>query len=383
MGRFPKILAVSVVVLASILFVSCSKGGDQNVFSLSGGIKASLVDDGNYGFVLRIEGSGAVAGFVSPDEAPWYKVSGRITAIDIPEGITGIGDNCFPACVYLKSVILPVSVTKVGSNAFSGRTAVCAYGAVDAPEGQEVYMYSEDKPSDGGSYWRLKDGKVDLWDQTKVLFIGNSFTYYNDMDETVARIAREAGVNAVVTRIAIGAHNLSQFADPADEGGKQVLEALEGADDYDFVVLQEQSTRPLTNPDLFVSGVSSLVSLVRRTQKDCKVLLYQTWGFPSGVSGGTTVAQMEQNLYNAYSKAAADLGLQLSPVGKAFTKVYSEHPEIDLYSPDKKHPSPEGSYLAACVHAAVIFGIDPRGLDAGTVACADVLARAAYEIAFK
>ncbi|MBO4409240.1 MAG: leucine-rich repeat protein [Spirochaetales bacterium] len=346
-------------------------------------MKASLVDDGNYGFVLRIEGSGDVAGFASPDEAPWYKVSGRITAIEIPEGITGIGDNCFPACVYLKSVVLPGSVVKVGRNSFSGSTAVCAYGAVDAPEGQKIYMYSDEKPADGALHWRLKDGKVDLWNLTKVLFIGNSFTYYNDMDQTVARIARDAGWNVVVTRITIGSHNLSQFADPADEGGRQVLEALEGADDFDFVVLQEQSTRPLNNPNLFGSGVSSLVSLVRKTQKDCRVLLYQTWGFPAGVSGSTTVEQMEQNLYNAYSKVATELGLGLSPVGRAFSKVRAEHPEIELYNPDGRHPSPEGSYLAACVHAAVIFGLDPRGLAAGTVAHSDVLSGTAYEIVFK
>ena len=47
-------------------------------------------------------------------------------------------------------------------------------------------------------------------------------------------------------------------------------------------------------------------------------------------------------------------------MGEAFTAVYNSHSEIGLYNADGRHPSYEGSYLAACVHVATILGCDPR-----------------------
>jgi len=381
MKRFGIVVALAVIL---VLLGACSKGSDSNVFDLAaegGSVKASLIDDGNYGYVLRIEGTGAVLGYGSKSEAPWYKVSGRITGIEVPEGITGLGDNLFCDCVYLRSVVLPKTVKSIGGSTFSPKTAICAYAEVSAPENVKIYLYSEDKPTDGGLYWRLKSGKVDLWDLTKILFIGNSFTYYNDMDQIVARIASGAGENVSVQRVTVGSYNLTKFANEKDEGGAQVYAALRAASDYDIVVLQEQSTRPLTNLDLFKEGAKALVKLVEETQEDCKVYLYQTWGFPAGATG-TTVPQMEQGLYDAYSIVATELSLGLCPVGRAFTKVYSEHPEIVLYNEDGRHPSAEGSYLAACVHAAKLLGVDPRGIDVGDYAYEDVLSQAAYDIVF-
>jgi hypothetical protein len=70
---------------------------------------------------------------------------------------------------------------------------------------------------------------------------------------------------------------------------------------------------------------------------------------------------MEAQLRAAYLNAAGKAGTQVSPVGEAFSKVYTEHGSIGLYAEDQRHPSYEGSYLAACVHAAKLLGIDPRG----------------------
>ena len=44
------------------------------------------------------------------------------------------------------------------------------------------------------------------------------------------------------------------------------------------------------------------------------------------------------------------------PAGKAWDQVHRDHPDLDLYGPDGSHPSPAGSYLAACVCFAVIHG---------------------------
>jgi hypothetical protein len=50
------------------------------------------------------------------------------------------------------------------------------------------------------------------------------------------------------------------------------------------------------------------------------------------------------------------------PVGNAFDFVEKNHPEINLYMDDNKHPSPNATYLAACVFYSMITGESPVGL---------------------
>ena len=99
-----------------------------------------------------------------------------------------------------------------------------------------------------------------------------------------------------------------------------------------------------------------------------------------------TVPEMEAQLRAAYLSAAGKAGAQVSPVGEAFSRVYTEHGSIGLYAEDQRHPSYEGSYLAACVHAAKLLGIDPRGSAfTGSLSpeTARILQDAAYSIVFK
>ena len=50
------------------------------------------------------------------------------------------------------------------------------------------------------------------------------------------------------------------------------------------------------------------------------------------------------------------------PVGNAFDYVEKNHPNINLYMDDNKHPSPNATYLAACVFYSMISGKSPVGL---------------------
>lgn len=49
---------------------------------------------------------------------------GEITAYDIPEGVTAIGDKAFAGCRDLRSVTIPAGVTRIGDGAFAGCTAL-------------------------------------------------------------------------------------------------------------------------------------------------------------------------------------------------------------------------------------------------------------------
>ena len=364
MGKNKFILIPVTFVLVVFLAAALPPRGGKDSsgpmsWNLGGGLTARFSGDDNHGYVLTVEGSGALDGFASPKDAPWYSKSGRVSKIVLSEGITSVGGGAFAACGHVDAVVLPRSVTSLGEEAFAAGTKICAYGQVAAPEAVRIYQYSEDWPEQGGYYWHQEDGGAAIWETTKILFIGNSFTYTFDIDQLFAKLARGAGKSVVVERITIGAHNLSQFADPQDKGGAQVEAALAASRDYDIIVLQEQSTRPVTNYDLFLEGARSLQKKIEQTQDHCQIYLYATWGFPAETNG-RTIPEMEAVLRAAYADAAKELGVQVSNVGAAFTAVYQEYPEIGLYSGDQRHPSYAGSYLSACVHAATLLGIDPR-----------------------
>lgn len=87
---------------SAVLLSACSKKEEPSVWDVSADgsmVTASLLDDGEYGYILKLEGSGGVRDFSSAKDAPWYGKSGRVTQIVISEGITSIGNNAFTYCI--------------------------------------------------------------------------------------------------------------------------------------------------------------------------------------------------------------------------------------------------------------------------------------------
>jgi hypothetical protein len=50
------------------------------------------------------------------------------------------------------------------------------------------------------------------------------------------------------------------------------------------------------------------------------------------------------------------------PAGLAFAKAIARRPELELYQPDKRHPTLAGTYLAACTTYAAIQRRSPVGI---------------------
>lgn len=160
-----------------------------------------------------------------------------------------------------------------------------------------------------------------------VLFIGNSYTYCNDLPSLFGEIARSRGYELQIRSVTKGGHTLEGHADPADECGAK-LEALLQSERFDAVFLQEFSVRPaLDDKTPFFNAVRTLCARLRRT----------------GI--------------------AAEQGCLVSPVGTAFYAVHTRHPEIALYTEDCSHPSLTGSYLAALCHFASLYGDSPLDVD--------------------
>ena len=202
-------------------------------------------------------------------------------------------------------------------------------------------------------------------------------------------IAASIGIDLEVDFVVKGAHTLKKFANEKDEMGAIVDGKLKSASDYDYIVLQEQSTAPVNDYKSFSGGVESLLNKINDTQKDCKVYLYATWGYPSAISEGSifsSVSKMEELIRDAYHKCGEELSLPVSNVGEAFTYVFENYSNINLYISDEKHPSYAGAYLSSCVRVANMFNVDVREVSFNGIldeAMANILKETAYKVVFE
>ena len=200
----------------------------------------------------------------------------------------------------------------------------------------------------------------------RVLFIGNSFTSVNDLPGTVNDIARSLGNQVDYDMSAPGGYSFSQHVTNQDTLSKI------NEQKWDFVVLQEQSEMPAF-PGRQLSQVTTpyavqLTNLIHQHDPSTKVLLYETWGYKNGDSNNCpnlpnfcSYSSMQKLLREGYAELATATGADEALVGDAWERSQAEHPEIDLYESDAKHPSVQGTYLTACVFYQSIFGKSPVG----------------------
>lgn len=194
-----------------------------------------------------------------------------------------------------------------------------------------------------------------------ILFVGNSYTYFNDLELLVQGLCRENGMDVHAYRVTKGGRRLISHMDCEDETTKK-LEAALRERHYDVCVIQEQSLLPITDYETFLAGVTHVIRMAK-LQSD-KFLLYATWarkeGSPDLETYNWTPESMTRRLQTAYEKAGDALDIPVSPVGVSFWKVISRHSELELYHTDKTHPSYLGSCLAALTHYHTLFGKFPE-----------------------
>jgi hypothetical protein len=194
---------------------------------------------------------------------------------------------------------------------------------------------------------------------TRVLFLGDSFTYVNDLPSTFAGLAESAGRPVQVAMVANGGETLAQQAASSDS-----LDEI-ASQGWTYVVLQEQSETPATavgRDDYTYPAASALAS--RAEAVGAVPLLFMTWAHKDGlpVSGLPSYEAMQQQIDSAYLVIADELNVPVAPVGFTWYLVRHDHPDIDLWQDDGVHPSVAGTYLAACVFYASIFRQSPEGL---------------------
>ena len=180
----------------------------------------------------------------------------------------------------------------------------------------------------------------------KILFIGNSYTYFNDMPKILERICRENDIDLATDSVVKGGYTLAHFLSLDNEYGVRA-HALLSSEKYDYVVLQEQSVRPAEHPETFYNSVRELAALIR--ENGAKLVLYETWARADGSETldalGWSHDTMREKLKKAYENAAKENNAILVYAGERFDEAYKAGEPV--YDPDKSHPSPTGTKIVA------------------------------------
>lgn len=199
----------------------------------------------------------------------------------------------------------------------------------------------------------------------KILFIGNSYTYYNNMPARYfGEIMQAAGYKVKIMSLTKGGWTLLNSSNAQDELGSKVDSILKNQE-FDFVVLQEQSMTPAINSGSFYNAVKRLDNKI--LESGATPVLYATWGRKQGSGDLTaydlTAETMTWKLAAAYEHMGETHDIPVAHVGLAFWDIVQNQKGLTLHDPDMSHPSPEGSYLAALTLFARITGIDPATVD--------------------
>lgn len=181
----------------------------------------------------------------------------------------------------------------------------------------------------------------------RILFLGNSFTFYHDLPLLVKEM-----LSCEVQAHTRGGARLAEHLNPETEMGAKTLKALR-EEKWDYVVMQEQSFAPIGNFEAFLKSVKALCTLIK--ESGATPVLYATWAYREGTdklsSTGLTYNEMADALRKNYYKAAEETGAFVADAGALFTKTRAL---ITPYEPDNYHPSEAGTVLAASEIARVI-----------------------------
>lgn len=218
-----------------------------------------------------------------------------------------------------------------------------------------------------------------------MLFIGNSFTYFYDMPQTVQEMLNETDPNIKIEQSTFPGFSLSDHLDniveSRTENGISTRKKKDGetteteikiaGKNWDVIILQTGTVSVLIgeNRDLKVNkAVLDFKDLVNNP--NCEFILFNTWPskeeypkhycYPSrvidksiekGKCCSPTIENLEQEtelINESYDLVAKKNGLLKSDNGTKFYEVLTKHPEIELYE-DDSHPNKYGAFLNACI----------------------------------
>lgn len=181
-----------------------------------------------------------------------------------------------------------------------------------------------------------------------ILFVGNSFTYYNNSLHNHVKALMSAGDKqaGVIRSMTISGARLSQHV--------FALTAQLQADNWDIVILQGNSMEPIQENRIAAFQDTVLNYSQQISDSGAQPVLFMTWA-------RTDRPEQTALLEAAYTAAGNDAGAFVVPVGLAFEMATVDEKGLALRIADRRHPTLAGTYLAACTFYASLFGESPLG----------------------
>lgn len=206
-------------------------------------------------------------------------------------------------------------------------------------------------------------------DTLSVLFLGNSYTAYNNLPQLVQSVSSAAGKTLLADANMPGGFTISNHINNATSLAKI------NQGNWDYIVIQEQSQVPTIDyyryNDMY-PALMDLKALVAQVNPCTRIITYMTWGRrfggqqcdPSNTYCSPVFADfnhMQDSLTSAYMEISELLQLQCAPVGVSWQQILNDT-NLVLHATDNSHPNIDGSYVAALTLFSTIWKAPSAGL---------------------
>lgn len=196
----------------------------------------------------------------------------------------------------------------------------------------------------------------------KILFIGNSYTHYNNMPELFEKLAKSKKIKIDVEMNARSNHTFKMHCQRPE-----MFETIR-SQKWDYVVLQGFSRELMYEKEIIDTAslpyFKQILDSVYSNHSCTNVLLYMTWGYKNGFINGTDTLNyddMSNRVKNGYEYLSDLFNLSIVPIGQVWKSFRKNSPEIEIYQEDGQHPNLLGSYLIASGFYSSIFKSSPIG----------------------
>ena len=173
----------------------------------------------------------------------------------------------------------------------------------------------------------------------RVLFIGNSLTFTNDLPALFATVTEAAGHSVAFSSVTVANFSLE---DHWNAGVADVI-ARERAD---VVVLQQGPSSLPENQVRLRTWSENLAGSIRAAGGE--PALYMVWPESTRMEAFDAVR-------DSYKDAAEAVNGPFIPGGETWRAAWARDPDLQLYGPDGFHPSQLGSIAVALTMYAVLF----------------------------
>ena len=168
--------------------------------------------------------------------------------------------------------------------------------------------------------------------ELRILFVGNSLTYSNNLPNLVRESGIEKGIKITTEILAKPNYAL---VDHWNDGLIQIKIQNGG---FDYVIVQQGPSSQAEGRALLLSYGKKIAALC--TTNKTQLAFFMVW--PS-----LQYYHTFDGVIKNYREAALENGAILCPVGEAWKSHFDETGNFDYYGPDGFHPSLKGSQVAA------------------------------------